>query len=85
MTKPTTTMYQNFLDSLYNESPKAAFTLEAMRYSLAAETGLNEKDALEVCVRIVAAGRQAYPARSYPTRPTRTGLPSPLREPTRSI
>lgn len=78
MTKPTTTMYENFLDSLYNESPKAAFQLEAMRYSLAAETGLNEKDALEVCVRIVAAGRQAYPARSYAkrTRPTRTGLPT---------
>jgi hypothetical protein len=58
MTKPTTTMYQNFLDSLYNESPKAAFQLEAMRYSLAAETGLNERDALEVCVRIVAGPRR---------------------------
>ena len=61
--KQGTNIYQNFLDRLFVESPRAAYELEAMRYSLCAKTELNEADALEVCAKILLlpSGKRRVP------------------------
>lgn len=64
-----TEIYQNFLNNLYEESPRAAYAFEAVKYGLMARTGLSEGDALEVtCKCLVAAGPrdriQPYPINS---------------------
>lgn len=47
------TIYEQFAESLYQESPRGWAELESMKYGIMARTGLNEPEALELAVRIV--------------------------------
>ena len=47
-------VYEQYLDDLYNESPKAAYALESMKFSVMAYTDLGERDALELVCKIMA-------------------------------
>ena len=50
----TPTLYEQFAENLYRESPRGWAELESMKYGIMARTGLPEGDALEIVCRIVA-------------------------------
>jgi hypothetical protein len=49
--------FEKFTESLYQESPRGWAELEAMRYGIMARLGLDEPEALELAVKIVAGPR----------------------------
>jgi hypothetical protein len=55
--------FEQFQEALYQESPRGWAELEAMRYGIMARLGLQEPDALELAIKIVAGPRYLLPAR----------------------
>lgn len=52
---------EQFAENLYRENLRGFYELEAMRYGISARLGLNEEDALELAVAIVASDGKAEP------------------------
>jgi hypothetical protein len=48
------TLFEQFADALYQESPRGWAELESMRYGLMARIGLDEPEALELAVKIIS-------------------------------
>lgn len=46
--------FEKFSENLYHESPRGWAELESMRYGIMARLGLQEPDALELAIKIVA-------------------------------
>lgn len=54
-TMKQTTVFEKFLEALYQENLRGAWELESMKYGVMARLGLDEPDALELACKIVAA------------------------------
>jgi exonuclease VII large subunit len=52
-----TTLYEEFAEDLFHESPKGWAELQVMRYGIMARANVNETDALELACKILAADK----------------------------